>query len=96
MALWWEPLDTLSYGIDFERGAINFIHQQIQRVKQQEDPEAKLVSDLGLAIRAVFAFATLSASNDLLIECLALLSQIEQECPKIVGSMFEQIQGPMR
>ena len=107
LALWAEPLDTLPYGLEFAKGAKNFIIDQLARIVKHKDAHLeastetsedfkRLCLDLGLGIRAIIGFAVLSANNDGLIEGLELMSRVERDCRFHQALIFDSISGSLR
>ena len=57
----------------------------------------KLYLDLGLAVRAIIGFAVLSGNNNLLIEGVAIMSNIEATLdPKACEAYFDLIAAHLR
>ena len=80
-------------------GARKFTHQQVEKIKGARDEMDlnKLYLDLGLAVRTIIGFAVLSGSNDLLIEGVAIMSNIEATLdPKACEAYFGLIGAHLR
>jgi hypothetical protein len=80
-------------------GARKFIDHQIEKIKGARDDMDlnKLYLDLGLAVRAIIGFAVLSANNNLLIEGVAIMSNIEATLDsKACKAYFELIGAHLR
>ena len=101
LSLWAEPMDTLSYGVEFVEGTKSFIRSQIKGLADlasspSSGDAAGLCHNLGLSLRACFGFAVLTASSDLLIESLTLLSQIDRDCRPYAADVFGRSEASLR
>lgn len=88
----------LSHGVEFFTGAKEFIRDSTKKVSEETNEEEleTLCQNLGLAIRAAIGFAVLSANNDALLEGLALISQLERQCPQHGPKIFDSIKGHLK
>ena len=72
LAFWQEPVDTLSQGVEFVKGARTFIENTLNKFDQSK------LENLCLALRAYVGFAVKSGTSDALIDALELLQKVEE------------------